>query len=291
MATLVAVKPRLLIPPHQLHLRVYEPLVAFPSERRRVWTQYVAAHPPSNEELNAQLYEESVRANAIANGPRLPTERTPHAYIARHEGQIMISPVQLRFRSIRAAEGRPDLFSPTGLAHGAAAALLASLRDEREEFWDVDDDQIHARIAAWSAPISWLLMFRPEDRCNPGPQRLLLRASLQEVGQRLEVVQQELEAMRGGIAPATSEMAKLSNWLRAFHPKGLVELDYGGAVRSLLANRLLRRDENDMPFDEGLSDLLGARAALRAGNLKGAIGVFRRVYKRINCANLLAQAS
>jgi|SRR5690625_5128564 len=291
MAILVAVRPGPLIPPHQLHLRVYEPLVAFAPEQRRAWTQYLAAHPPSNEELSAQLYEESVRANAIANGPRLPAERVPHAYIARHEGQIMISPVQLRFRSIRAAQERPDLFSPTGLAHGAAAALLASLRDERAEFWDADDGQIHARIAAWSAPIAWLLMFRPEDRCNPGPQRLLLRASVQEVAQRLEAVQEELAAMRGGIAPATSQMAKLSNWIHAFHPKGLIELDYGGVVSSLLANRLLRRDENGLPFDEGLSDLRGARAALRAGNLKGAIAAFRRVYERINRANLLAQAS
>src|SRR5690625_7744684 len=114
------------MPMHQLHLRIYEPLVAFPPEQRRAWTQYVAAHPPSNDELMAGVYAEIVRANAVENGPRLPKERTPHAYIARHAGQILICPVQLRSRSMRAAENCPDSVSPTALAHGAAAATLAS---------------------------------------------------------------------------------------------------------------------------------------------------------------------
>ena len=285
------------MPMHQLHLRIYEPLAAFPPEQRRAWTQYVAANPPSNDELIAGVYEETVRANAVENGPRLPKERTPHAYIARHGGQILICPVQLRFRSMRAAENRPDLFSPTGLANGAAAAMLASLRDERKESsgpagrWDVDDGRIRARIATWAAPISWLLMFQPSDRINPTFERLIMRAGVSDVLKRLGHVKDELEAMRGGMAPPTSEVAELVEWLGKFHPKGVVDLDYGGAVRSLLANRLLRLDEDELPFDEGPADLLRAREALRSGNLKGAIAAYRYVYQRIKRANFLTCAS
>ncbi|HLS03643.1 MAG TPA: hypothetical protein VK030_02675 [Actinomycetales bacterium] len=285
------------MPLHQLHLRVYEPLVAFPPEQRRAWTQYVAAHPPENDELMAQLYEEIVRANAVHNGPRLPKERTPHAYVARHDGQVLICPVQLRFRSIRAAESRPDLFSPTGLAHGAAAALLASLRDERQEVsgpagrWDVDDGRVRGRIAAWAVPISWLLMFRPEDRLNPSKKRLLMRVSVREVLERLAGVQEELEAMRGGIAPTSSEVGELMSWLGSFHSKSIVELDYGGAVRPLLANGLLLRDEDGYPFDEGPENLARAGKELRAGNFQKSIAEYGNVYRRIRRAQLLQRSS
>lgn len=282
---------------HQIHLRVYEPLVAFLPEQRRAWTQYVAAHPPENEQLMAELYEEIVRANVVDNGPRLPKERTPHAYIARHDGQIMICPVQLRFRSIRAAESRPDLFSPTGLAHSAAAALLASLADQQRESsgpdgrWDVDDGRIRARTATWAAPISWLGMFRPEDRMNKNSDRLAMRGRVGEVLARLREVRDELEIMRGGIAPASSEIADLIVWLETFHSKGVVELDYGAAVVPLIANRILCRDDDDLPYEPGIEDLLRARECVRMGDIKGAIAAYRSVYQRIRRAKFLETAS
>lgn len=297
MARYVLVSRGLRIPMHQIHMRIYEPLVAFPREQRQAWTQYVAAHPPENEQLVAQLYEEIVRANSVDNGPRLPGERTPQAYIARHDGQIMICPVQLRFRSIRAAESRPDLFSPTGLAHGAAAALLASLRTERrgasdaDTRWDTEDGKIRARTASWAAPISWLMMFRPEDRFNAAPERLCLRAGVREVLARLKVVREELEAMRGGIAPDRSEVADLIAWLTDFHPKGVVEMDYGGTTVPLLANGILSRDADGFAYDAGVGDLLQAREYARLGDVKAAIAAYRGVYQRIRRAKFLATAS
>lgn len=282
---------------HQIHLRVYEPLVAFPPAQRRAWTQYVGARPPENSELSNDLYQEIVRANAIKNGPRLPKERTPHAYIARYGGQILICPVQLRFRSIRAAESRPDLFSPTGLAHTAAAALLASARNEQkssgseEDGWDVNDGRIRSRVATWAAPISWLMMFRPEDRLSPRSEELCMRAPVSEVIQRLDGVRAELEIVRGGVAPATSEIAGLLDWLKAFHPKGVVELDYGGTVPPLLANGILSRDDDGFAFDAGVEDLLRAGEFVRLGDVKAAIAAYRNVYQRIRRAKFLANAS
>src|SRR5690625_7616148 len=141
---------------------------------------------------------------------------------------------------MRAAENRPDLFSPTGLAHGAAAAMLASLRDERKESsgpagrWDVDDGRIRARIATWAAPIYWLLMFEPSDRINPSFERLIMRATVSGVLGRLGQVKAELEAMRGGMAPSTSDVAALVDWLGDCPGKGGGELDYGGAAGAVL---------------------------------------------------------
>src|SRR5699024_8918653 len=142
----------------------------------------------------------------VDNGPRMPRERTPDAYSARFDGQIMSCHVQLRFRPMRAAESRPDLCSPTGLAHGAAAALLASLSDEQRESsgsrgrWDVDDGRVRARTATWAAPVAWLMMFAPDDRLVRGETQLLMRVRVSEVVERLRMVRDELEAVRGGIA-------------------------------------------------------------------------------------------
>src|SRR5699024_1147310 len=188
---------------------------------------------PSNPDLVADLYQEIVRANAVVNGPRFPRERTPHAYIAHHDGRILICPVQLRFRSLRAAESRPDLFSPTGLAHGAAAAMLASLREEEREDsgpdgrWDIDDGRVRARTAMWFPPVSWLATFVPEDRINPDLDSLIMRVPIARAVQRLKRVKTVLGTLRGGIAPDRGEVSELRDWFSQFHPKGVVEIDYG----------------------------------------------------------------
>jgi len=285
------------LPTHQLHMRVYEPLVAFPPEQRRAWTAYVAAHPPSNPDLVADLYQEIVRANAVVNGPRFPRERTPHAYIAHHDGRILICPVQLRFRSLRAAESRPDLFSPTGLAHGAAAAMLASLREEEREDsgpdgrWDIDDGRVRARTAMWFPPVSWLATFVPEDRINPDLDSLIMRVPIARAVQRLKRVKTVLGTLRGGIAPDRGEVSELRDWFSQFHPKGVVEIDYGGTVNTLLANSLLSRDDDGLPFDDGPADLQMAMDAAKIGDLRGAIKCYRRVFERIQRAQWLSNAS
>src|SRR5690625_5620105 len=93
--------------------------------------------------------------------------------------------------------------------------------------------------------------------------------------------------MRGGMAPPTSEVAELVEWLGKFHPKGVVDLDYGGAVRSLLATRLLRLDEDELPFDEGRAALPRAREAPRRGNPERASAAQRYVYRRTKRADFL----
>lgn len=294
-------------PLSEIHLRVYEPLEAFSADARREWTTYLAGSYPSNAALAASVYEDVVRANAVKNGPRLPQEGPARAYVISFEGQKLICPVQLRFHSIRAAESRPDLFAPTGLAHAAARGLLASLQREVLEKSGIrrlenkcsegqgarrpQEEPVRLRVALWAASVSWLAIFDPADRVSASSRELIFQTPVCRARARLEAAQNALTIIRGKAVRPSSEISDLREWLAGFHPKSVVELDYGGTVAPLLAAGLLGRDAGGAAYEHGLEELIAANAAAHLGDVESAIASYRQISQRIRRCKMMATAS
>jgi hypothetical protein len=65
----------------------------------------------------------------------------------------------------------------------------------------------------------------------------------------------------------------MGRWLEEFHPRSLVELDYGGLVHLL--------DDAELKQDESARDIADALAALAEGDAARAGGAYGRVTARM----------
>jgi hypothetical protein len=71
---------------------------------------------------------------------------------------------------------------------------------------------------------------------------------------------------------AEAELAGVARWLEEFHPRSLVELDYGGLVR-LLSDEALSRDES-------VAEIRAAVDGAATGEWGLAVAMYRRASSR-----------
>ncbi|MCW2615752.1 MAG: hypothetical protein JWN08_2746, partial [Frankiales bacterium] len=81
----------------------------------------------------------------------------------------------------------------------------------------------------------------------------------------------------------TAGVEDLGRWLEEFHPRSLVELDYGGLVHLL--------DDAELQQDESARDVAGALAALGAGQPETAAAAYERVTARMKALQAVESAS
>lgn len=67
-------------------------------------------------------------------------------------------------------------------------------------------------------------------------------------------------------------LVEVGSWLEEFHPRSMVELDYGGLLHALPAERLAA--------DRSARDLAAGIAALRAGDMSVAAGKYGELAER-----------
>lgn len=264
--------------PYVASLRVYEPLGAFPPAERAHWQAYVAAgRAPGRGE--AVRVERRAQAGLLA-AARVPAgDEEEHACVARLDGVVLVCPWRTALRSWEAAlefrdglpEGLADAFVPAAAARAAAAALAVWRRDH-------PDRRVHVRTSAWEVPERWFALFSGDER------RLVLgrRRSDEErsLVYRTPMVQARRRTARGlaalrrhaGAGVVVEGLADVARWLEEFHPRSLVELDYGG-VAALLDDDALRADESGREVAEVL-------ALLAEGDAAGAAAVQERVRER-----------
>jgi hypothetical protein len=75
----------------------------------------------------------------------------------------------------------------------------------------------------------------------------------------------------------------LGRWLEEFHPRSLVELDYGDLVHLL--------DDAELTQDESARDMAGALAKLAAGNGAGAAAAYGRMTARMKALQAVESAN
>ncbi|MER5930359.1 hypothetical protein [Streptomyces sp. NPDC002054] len=257
------------IVPYASYLRVYEPLVAFAEPERTHWADYVrrGVRPTAQDELRRSLAD---LAAVVPVG--VPAQESADAFTAELDGTVLVCPWRTRLRGWLALEElvaefpRPvlDAALPPGVRRRAA-----------EEYgrWRERNPQARPwiRTAVWQVPLRWFVLVADEERDYLPGERLRYRTPMVQARRRLARALRTLREAEG-YGPLAEGLVEVGSWLEEFHPRSMVELDYGGLVHALPADRLAA--------DRSAGDLAAGLAALRAGDEAGAQEVYGGLAER-----------
>lgn len=274
---------------HVAQLRVYEPLAAFPEPERTYWATY-AAQGRAPARADARTVERAAALRALVTpAAGLPAEEG-HAGVTELDGVTLVCPWRTR---VRAAEGllewRDTLHEDLADAF-VPRAVLAAAEDELHA-WQEDHPDLHAHVlsSTWGVPLRWFLVVEADERSvslGEGSVRtgreLVYRTAMSRARRRLA---RALAVLRRtvGDAGVVAEVEDLGRWLEEFHPRSLVELDYGGLVHLLEDGELLE--------DQSARDVADAVAALADGDGDRAGAAYGRVTARMKALQAVESAN
>ncbi|MEV4612170.1 hypothetical protein AB0K43_06140 [Kitasatospora sp. NPDC049258] len=306
MPSVTAVRTSVL-PPYAAHLRVYEPLAAYPEPERARWQAWAAAHGPDaagphRPVAAAALAEQrAALAELAARTPRpLPEHEDGRAYVRLVDGVTYICPWTTRLRSWQALEelagALPVALLDTVLPPAVRAAAVAD-----RERWRLAHPDARPWIltSRWEVPLRWFPLFGEEDRryvpAVPdrgarGPAEPAALFYLTSMVQARRRVARGYRALRlrtpsgeGRTRGLVKGVEQVGRWLEEFHPRSLVELDYGGLVH-LLGPGWLAEERSVGVVEAGLG-------ALGAGDAAAAVQAYESVTARWRQVLALRQTS
>lgn len=254
------------------YLRVYEPLSTFPPEERRRWEVYLASGDAPDR---ARGLSEQHRAALVAAIGVPPAAEVEHAFVHRVGGQSYLCPWRLQVRSWQAiSEFRAGL--PTEVADAfipPAAAEIAERELARVRSAD-PDLKTYTVSATWQVPLHWFVPFEGEERrisADGGAVALTYLTTManarRRVARTLAVLRRTVEEAR-----VVDSVEELGRWLEDYHPRSLLELDYGGLARLF--------DAVELEADESAADIAHAVACLAGGDTDEATEAYQRVSVR-----------
>jgi hypothetical protein len=272
------------------YLRVYEPLTAFDRGRQAYWRRYVregrAVAP-----LDGPVRQRTAVIEALGAGwTRLP-DPPDEAYVLETDDTLLICPWNLRVRVAEAAlsarDGVPsvlaDAFVPPVLA-GQAKAVVEDWRSGARVL-EQGVPRVHEQIATWGVPLRWFVFI------EEGEREFVTRAGGRALRYRTEISKARRRASRGlavlrksvGDAPITQAVEEGARWLEEFHPRSVIELDYGGLV-DLLPDDVLAADDSPALVAAGL-------AALSQGEADAATEAYEKLVARWRAVQLLERCN
>ncbi|MFH9198871.1 hypothetical protein ACH4KT_15655 [Streptomyces anulatus] len=261
--------------PYTSYLRVYEPLAAFAEPERSHWARYAQREdlPTAQDELRRSLAD-------LASTPPVgvPVHESGDAFVAELDEVVCVCPWRTRLRGWMALEELEGMF-PANVLDVVLPAVVRGQAAADHERWQRlhPDARPWIRTTVWQVPVRWFVLFRDEEREyaaadgeGAGPV-LRYRTPMVEARRRLA---RALRTLRGHApeGPLTEGLVDVGRWLEEFHPRSLVELDYGGLVHALPAERLAA--------DRSAADVAEGLAALRDGDSEGAGEAYARLAER-----------
>lgn len=297
-------------------LRVYEPLAAFEGAELARWQAYVASGAALSPAVGAARERAAgLRALVGSRGvwtglPELPEE----AFVRVEDGVTLVCPWSTQVRAWQALlEARHGLAEPLGdagtSAQGAAAAArglreLAGGREQRHQDPAVRRTAITSQ--AWSVPLPWFVLVEEGERevtlgrsvtpggTGAGPtavpaapgagldRSLTYRTAMSRARRRTARALAALRRTTGG-AVLLPGLTDLGRWLEEFHPRSLVELDYGGLVHLM--------DDRTLQADQSAGDVAAALMALSGDRFIEASAAYNRVRHRMKTLQAVEAAS
>ncbi|MBM2616727.1 hypothetical protein JIG36_14285 [Actinoplanes sp. LDG1-06] len=272
------------------YLRVYEPLTAFDRDRQVFWRKY-AREGRALGPVEGPVRQRSAVLEALGAGwtrlPDLPDE----AYVLQWGDSLLVCPWNLRLRvaeaALNARDGVPsvlaDAFVPPVLA-GQAKAIVEDWRSGAKVL-EHGVPRVHEQIATWGVPLRWFVFVDLEER------EIDLATGKRTLRYRTEISKARRRAHRGvavlrkslGDAPITEAVEEGTRWLEEFHPRSIVELDYGGLV-NLLPDDVLAGDDSPGLVAAGLS-------ALSRGDADDASAAYEKLVDRWRAVQLLERCN
>ncbi|MFE9538469.1 hypothetical protein [Streptomyces sp. NPDC006691] len=262
------------IVPYASYLRVYEPLAAFPEPEREHWVRYAerGRTPGAQDELRRAL------ADLVPTPPvAVPVHESADAFVAEVDGVVCVCPWRTRLRGWQALEVLVDQF-PEPVLDALLPPVVRQQAEADYERWRERNPDARPWIltSVWHVPVSWFTVFSDEEReyaPGEGAEAPVLRYRTPMVQARRRLAR-ALRTVRDRIdeGPLTEGLVDVGRWLEEFHPRSLVELDYGGLVHVLSPDRL--------KADRSAADVAEGIAALRAGDDAGAEEAYGRFTER-----------
>ncbi len=246
--------------PYAAYLRVYEPLGAFPEPERSHWARYARRpdRPSYQDELRRSL------ADLLPIPPvAVPVHESSDAFVLEIDGVVCVCPWRTRLRGWQALGELAEELPPAGAGRGAPAGGapagglgLRALAGPQPRRPAVDPNGHLAGPAELvRAGLGRGAAVRQGDR--RGAPRCCVTARRwcrprRRVARALRTLRDTVEE-----GPLVDGVTDVGRWLEEFHPRSLVELDYGGLVHMLPAGEL--------EGDHSAADVAAGIEALRRG--------------------------
>jgi hypothetical protein len=242
--------------PYVASLRVYEPLSAFEPADRLRWQEIDAL-------ADTRRLEQELALRRLVF-PEPPAGRPDGAHVLDIDGTRYVSPWSTATRCWAALDNFKDSLPSSVVPY----FIPQSLEDVITAGVDLMEDRVpHILTETWMIPPRWFSLFLPEERMR-GEDRdgpfCVLRAKISDSIARTEVAHQTVLGSFGE-GPVEAEIEHLLDWLELFHPKSLVELDYGG-LASFLDQSLRQSGLDGLEADNSVEDVLLSLAGLAAGD-------------------------
>jgi hypothetical protein len=260
--------------PYAAYLRVYEPLAAFPEPERSHWARYARREhtPTAQDELRRSL------ADLLPTPPvPVPVHESGDAFVVEVDGVVCVCPWRTRLRGWLALEELTEQL-PTALLDAALPPVVRGQAAADYEQWRErnPDARPWIRTAVWQVPVRWFVLFADQERSYGKrdadvPPALRYRTPMVQARRR---VARTLKTLREAMEESTliDGLLDVGRWLEEFHPRALVELDYGGLVHAL-PEELLAQDRSAADVAEGIE-------ALRLGETERAGEAYGRLTER-----------
>ncbi|NBE53905.1 hypothetical protein [Streptomyces boluensis] len=263
--------------PYASYLRVYEPLAAFPEPERAHWARYAerADHPSYQDELRRSL------SDLLPTPPvPVPVHESADAFVAYVDEVLVVCPWRTRLRGWQALGDLAEELPLPVLDAVLPPVLRRQASVDYEEWRERNPDaRPWIRTATWHVPLHWFVLVSDEERRyekgagdgEAGAPGLRYRTPMVEARRR---VARGLKVLRDALDEGAliDGLVDVGRWLEEFHPRSLVELDYGGLVHALPADRL--------DADHSAADVAEGLAALRDGDGAGAGEAYARLVER-----------
>ncbi|GAA3902444.1 hypothetical protein GCM10023084_63630 [Streptomyces lacrimifluminis] len=265
------------IVPYASYLRVYEPLAAFPEPERGHWARYARRpdRPSYQDELRRSL------ADLLPTPPvAVPVHESADAFVIEAGGVVCVCPWRTRLRGWQALDGLGEEL-PVSVLDAVLPPLVRHQAAQDYERWLArnPDARPWIRTATWQVPLNWFVLVTDEEReydkgsGADGGAAPVLRYRTPMVQARRRVAR-GLRTLRDTLdeGPLIDGLLDVGRWLEEFHPRSLVELDYGGLVHVLSAV--------DLAGDHSAADVAAGIEALRDGDGEAAGEAYGRLVER-----------
>ena len=276
-------------------LRVYEPLAAFEGAERKHWEEYAADGAHLSAHAGVAL-ERAVALQALVSRS-LPVVGE-HAHVLEVDGVTLVSPWRT---AVRAEEALLDFCAdlPDIVAEAFAPPQLLERAEVELDRWRAEHGTTttHVRTCTWEVPLRWFVLVDAEERSvslgDPGNpagtvvgrrtgRALVYRTPMSRARRR---VARALAVLRTAVddSSVTEGVEDLGRWLEEFHPRSLVELDYGDLVHLL--------DDAELSQDESARDMATALARLAEGNGYEAAAAYARMTARMKALQAVERSN
>ncbi|OON75622.1 hypothetical protein [Streptomyces tsukubensis] len=260
--------------PYASYLRVYEPLAAFPDRERDHWARYARRpeHPSYQDELRRSL------ADLLPTPPvPVPVHESGDAFVAEIDGVVCVCPWRTRLRGWQALGDLSEEL-PAPVLDAVLPPVVRRQAASDFEKWLVrnPDARPWIRTSIWQIPLSWFVLVSDDEReygkgTADEPPLLRYRTPMVQARRR---VARGLKTLRDSIEEGAliDGLMDIGSWLEEFHPRSLVEVDYGGLVHAL--------PQGHLEEDRSAADMAEAIAALREGDGDTAGEAYARLVER-----------